>query len=95
MDLYLFHVILYLNPVFNCSESFLSFSADKITTGTHNLVSVILKVAPVGLLISATAGLPPWASTALLYVLLVNTQFSDQVKIKETSQFTNGIFKLF
>ena len=48
-------MIVLLNPVFNCSRSLLSFSADQVTTGTYNLQSVILKVAFVGLLISSTA----------------------------------------
>ena len=63
-----------LNPVFNCSKSLLSFSADKVTTGTYNLQSVILKTAFVGLLISATAGLAP--GSASLVALLVNTQLN-------------------
>ena len=67
----------------------LSFSADKVTTETYNLQSVILKVAFVGLLISSAAGSVSGSSS--LVVLLVNTQFLDQVKFKDTSQLINGI----
>ena len=48
-DLYLLHFIVILNPVFNCSKSFLSFSFDKVTTGTYNFVSVIRNIAFSGL----------------------------------------------
>ena len=91
-DLYLFHVIVLLNHGFNCSKSLLSFSADKVTTGTCDFVSVILNVAFVGTLISSTAGLSPCAATSSLYALFVNTQFSDQVKVQDISQLINGIF---
>ena len=47
-DLYLFHLIVLLNPDFNCSKKLLSSFVDKVTTGTYNFVSVILNVAPVG-----------------------------------------------
>ena len=85
-------MIVLLNPVFGCSNNLLSFSADKVTTVTSNLQSVILNAAPAGLLVPPTAGLPPCAATALLYALLVKTQFSDHVKIKDTSQLINGIY---
>ena len=52
-------------------------------------MSVILDVAPVGLLIPATVGLA--SGTVLVYDLLVNTQFSIQVKTNESSQLINGI----
>ena len=58
-DLSLFYSTVLLNLVFNCSKSFLSFLVDKVTTGTYNVVSVILNVAFVGLSIAATAGFPP------------------------------------
>ena len=45
-----------LNSVFSCSDNLLSFSGDKVTTGTYNLQSVISKVAFVGLLTSSTVG---------------------------------------
>ena len=47
-DLYLFHFIFLLNPDFNCSKSFVSFSFDKVTTATYNFVSVILNSNLVG-----------------------------------------------
>ena len=58
--MYLFHFIDLLNPDFNCSNSLLSFSADKVTTGTYNLQAVISSFALVGELIrfAAAAGGP-------------------------------------
>ena len=47
-DLYLLHLIVFLNPVLNCSKSVLSFSVDKVTTGTYSFVTVILNVPFVG-----------------------------------------------
>ena len=88
-DLYLFHLIVLLNPVFNCSKSLLSFPASKVTTGTYNLQSVILETAFVGLLVPSTAGSA--SGSASLVALLVITQFSDQVKIKDTSRLINGM----
>ena len=49
----------------------------------------ILKVAFVGLLMPATAGSA--SGSASLVALLVNTQFSDQVRVKDTSQLINGM----
>ena len=46
-DLFLFHFIVLLNPHFNCSKCFISFSLDRVTTGRHNFVSVILNSNPV------------------------------------------------
>ena len=57
-------------------------------------MSVILNVAFVGLLALVTSGFSPWAGTASLVVLLVNTQFSDHVKIRFYSQLINGIFSV-
>ena len=57
----------------------MSFSFDKVTTGTYNFVSVILNVAPDGLTFA---------------VISAKTQFLDQVKINSTSQLINGISKL-
>ena len=54
--MYLFHFIVILNPGFNCSNNLLSFSADKVTTGTYNLQSVISNFASVGELIAAAGG---------------------------------------
>ena len=39
-----------------------------MTTGTHNFVSFILSVAPVGALIAGLAGLSPCAATAACVV---------------------------
>ena len=66
----------------------MSFSFDKVTTGTYNFVSVILNSNPVG---ATIAGLSPSAS---LSVISTKTQFFDQVKINSTSQLISGIFKL-
>ena len=55
--MYLFHFIVLLNPEFNCSKSLLSFSTDKVTTGTYNLQSVISNFALVGDSIAAIGGL--------------------------------------
>ena len=65
----------------------MSFSFDKVTTGTYNFVSAILNVAPDG---AAIAGLLPSAS---LVVISAETQFLDQFKINSVSQLINGIFK--
>ena len=79
-------MIVLFNPAFSCSNNLFSFSAGKVTTGTYNLQSVILKTAfVVGLLIPATAG------SASPVALLVITQFSDQVKVKDVSQLINGM----
>ena len=86
-DLHLCHLILLLNPVFNCSKSLLSSSVDKVTTTTYYFVSSILNVAFVGLLIAATAGLA--LGLASFVALLVVTEFSDQVKIRFISQLIN------
>ena len=57
----------------------MSFSFDKVTTGTCNFVSIILKSKPVdGLFATAISA---------------KTQFFDQIKINSTSQLINGIFK--
>ena len=49
----------------------------------------ILKVVFVGLLIPATAGSAS-GSTSLV-ALLANTQFSDQVRVYDTSRLINGM----
>ena len=54
--MYLFHFIVLLNPDFNCSNNLLSFSVDKVTTGTYNLHSVVSNFASVGELIAAAGG---------------------------------------
>ena len=86
--MYLIHFIVLLNPVFNCSKRFVSFSFDKVTTGTYNFVSFLLDVAPDG---ASIAGL---SSSASLVVISAKTQFLDQVKVNCPSQLINGIFKL-
>ena len=70
-DLYLFHLIVLLKPVLNCSKSLLSSSVDKVTTGTYNFVSVILSVTFVGLSISLHQDL----HLLLLCLLIHNFQF--------------------
>ena len=90
-DLYLFHLIVLLNPVLSCSKSLLSFLVDKVAIKTYNFVSGILNVASVELSIAATAGFPPWVGTASLVPLLVNKQFSDYVKIRFIWQLNNGM----
>ena len=81
-------MIVLLNSVFNFSKSLLSLSADKVTTGTYNFVSVILNASFVGAFI---AGLFPYAS---LVVISIKTQFLDHVKIRFTSQLITGISKV-
>ena len=73
-----------LNPVINCSKFFLSFSVDKVTTGTYNFVSVIWNAAFVG-----EVSLRLFVLT--LFSMLVITHSLDWVKIKDTSQLINGI----
>ena len=85
-DLYLFHLIILLNTGFSCSKVFLSFSIDKVTTGTQNFVSVILNVAFIGAFIAGIAGLFPCVATAACVVISVKTQLLDEVKVKDTSQ---------
>ena len=87
--MYLFHFIVILNPDFNCSNNLLSFSADKITTGTYNLQSVISNLALFGELIRFAA-----ASGGPLKVLPTSTHSLYQDKINVTSQLINGISKL-
>ena len=60
-----------------------------MTTRTYNFVSFILNVEFVGLLTAATAGFT--TGSAPLVAFLVTTQFSDQIKIRFTSQLNNGI----
>ena len=60
----------------------MSFSFDKVTTGTYNFVSVILNVAPDGATIAGSAS----ASAKI--------QFLDQVRNISASQLINGISKL-
>ena len=87
--MYLFHFIDLLNPDFNCSNNLLSFSADKVTTGTYNLQSVISNFVLARELIrlAAAAGGP-------LKVLPTSTHSLYQDKINVISQLINGISKL-
>ena len=91
--MYLFHFLVLLNRDFNCSNNLLSFSADKVTTGTYNLKSVISNFASVGDPIVATGG-SGYGSGAFLKALPTNTHFSYQDKIKVISQLINGMSKL-
>ena len=86
--MYLFHFIVILNPDFNCSNNLLSFSADKLTTRTYNLQSVISDFASVGELIrfAVAAGGP-------LKALPTNTHSLYQDRINVISQLINGISK--
>ena len=56
LDLYLFHSIVLLNLIFNCSDSLLLSWIGKVTTGPYSFVSFISNVAFDGLLIPAIAG---------------------------------------
>ena len=84
--MHLFHFIVILNPDFNCSNNLLSFSADKVTTGTYNLQSVISNFALVGELtrLAAAAGGP-------LKALPTSTHSLYQDKNNVISQLINGI----
>ena len=64
----------------------MSFSFDKVTTGTYNFVPFVLNVAPDG---ATFAGLAPAFTD-----ISAKTQFLDQVKINSTSQLIKGISKL-
>ena len=77
-----------MNPVLNCFKTVLSFSDDKVKTGMYNFVSVILNVAFVGEVSPRVFIFP------LFFTMLVITQFPDQIKIKDTLQLINVIFKV-
>ena len=87
--MYLFHFIDLLNPDFNCSNNLLSFSADKVTTGTYNLQPVISNFALAGELIqfAAAAGGP-------LKALPTSAHSLYQDKANVISQLINGMSKL-
>ena len=91
--MYLFHFIVLLNPDFNCSNSLLSFSADKVTMATYNLQSVISNLASVGDSIAAIGGLGCGLG-AFLKALPTSTHSLYQDKINVISQLINGISKL-
>ena len=75
-DLYLFYFTVFLNPDFNCSKGFLSFSFDKVKTGAYNFVSVIWNNNPVGATIACESLLFP----AALTVVLAKAQFLTRLK---------------
>ena len=65
-----------LNSVFNCSNSLLSSSVHKMTTGANNFVYILLNVAFVGLITAATSGSSPGpASLASLCISLLLHNF--------------------
>ena len=88
--MYLLYFTVLLNPDFNCSKSFLSFSVDKLTTGTYNFVSVIWNSNPIGEAIAGGSLLFP----AVPIVISAKAQFLDQAKINSISQLINDIFKV-
>ena len=88
--MYLIHYIVLLNPDFNCSNNLLSFSADKVITGTYNLQSVISNFAHVGELIAAIGG-SGCASGAFLKALPTSKHWLYQDQINVISQLINGI----
>ena len=88
-DLYLFHFTVLLNPDFNYSKSFLSLSADKVTSGTYSFVFVIWNYNPVG---ATTAGGSLLFPEVLIFIS-AKAQFLGQVKINSISQLINGIFR--
>ena len=49
----------------------MSFSVDKVTTGTYNFVSVIWNAAFVGAFIDGLAGLSPWSALAVCVVISI------------------------
>ena len=69
----------------------MSFSFDRVKTGTYDFVAVILNVAPDGATIYGGSLLFPAAST----VISARAQFFVQVRINHISQLINGIFKFF
>ena len=69
----------------------MSFSFNKVTTGTYNFVSIILNIAPDGAMIAGGLLLFP----ASLVLISAKIQFFVQVKIISTSQLFSGIFKFF
>ena len=83
--LYLFHITSLLNPDFKLVNNLISSSLEKVSTGTYNLQSSILSVAPVGVL---SLGLAP---TCLRFWLVI-TQFLFHFHSEDTSQLINGMF---
>ena len=85
--MYLFHLTVLLNPDFKLVNNSFSSFFDKVKTGTYNLQSVILNVAPVG-------QLPAPPSARILCSKSVITQFLSHRKSNDTSQLIIGIFKI-
>ena len=67
----------------------MSFSFDKVTTGTYNFVSVIWNSNPVGATTAGGSLLFP----AALTVISAKAQFFIQVRINATSQLINRMSK--
>ena len=86
--MYLFHFIVLLNPHFNYSKCFISFYFDKVTTGRHNFVFVILNFNPVAAAIAGGSLLCPASAISAI------TQFLDEFKINYPSELISRIFKL-
>ena len=57
-------------------------------------MSIILHATFVGAFIASFAGLSHWAAVAVCVVISVKTEFSDNVKVKDTSQLINGMSKV-
>ena len=70
-DMYLFHVIVLLNPAFNYSNNLLLSQFERVTTGTCNLAWVILIVTFLGAFIAGLAGLSLCAGTTACIVISV------------------------
>ena len=62
--MFLLHLIILLNAVFNCSKSLLSSSVDTVTAETYIFVSVTLNITPAGASVADLAGLSSCGSTA-------------------------------
>ena len=77
-DLYLFHLIALLNPVFNCANNLLLSSVDGLTIGIYNFASVIASVAPVEAFIAGTSGIFPSVGTAASVVISVRKNFQTK-----------------
>ena len=80
-------MIVLLNPVLNCFKSVLSFSVDKVTTGTYNFTSVILNVAFVG-------EVSLFVFVITLLSKLEITQFQTKLKSKTLHNQSTVYFKV-
>ena len=70
----LFHLIVFLSPIFNRCNNLLSSSIKIVTIGTYNSVSGIENGASVGEM-SKTAGFPIRSAVTSRFCMLVITQF--------------------